>query len=133
MKLRLRDDSVRLRLTRSEVQAVAERRPVRGVVRFGSGRFSYVLESTNAVERISATFASGSNEATITVRVPHALAKTWAEGDEVGMEGSVSIGPGQGELAILVEKDFACLTQRGEDESDMYPHPAAAKRPNGAC
>ena len=29
-------------------------------------------------------------------------------------------------LKILVEKDFACLVAReGEDESDMFPHPAA--------
>lgn len=134
MKLRLRDDSIRLRLTRSEVQAIAARKPVRSVVRFGGDRrFSYVLESTSAVEVISATFDGKPNEASITVRVPHGLAKAWAEGDDVGMEGAVSLGPGQGELTVLVEKDFACLTPRGEDESDMYPHPGAGKGESGAC
>ena len=34
-------------------------------------------------------------------------------------------------LAILVEKDFACLAPReGEDESDMFPHPDAG---SSAC
>ena len=28
-------------------------------------------------------------------------------------------------LKVLVEKDFACLTEREEDESDMFPHPEA--------
>ena len=26
-------------------------------------------------------------------------------------------------LSILVEKDFKCLTDRSEDESDMFPNP----------
>ncbi len=31
-------------------------------------------------------------------------------------------------LSILVEKDFACLAPReDEDETDMYPHPLAGK------
>ncbi|MFT5833421.1 MAG: hypothetical protein ACI97N_001048, partial [Cognaticolwellia sp.] len=28
-------------------------------------------------------------------------------------------------LSLLLEKDFVCLDERGEDESDNYPNPKA--------
>jgi hypothetical protein len=127
MKLRFRDNSLRLRLSRSEVNAVADRRVVEAVVHFGGARsLVYLLEASNDVDVLTATFETSRDGATIAVRLPVALAKEWAESETVALRGAMPVEP-MG-LSILVEKDFACLSTggRGEDESDMFPHPEAA-------
>ncbi len=40
--------------------------------------------------------------------------------DEVGFENE------QGKLFLLVEKDFTCLDNVSEDQSDNYPNPLAS-------
>ena len=119
MKLRIRGSSVRLRLTRGEVQRVAEGGRVEDAVAFGpTQRLSYALVAAD-VSVPSATF----DQAAIIVSIPHAQLHAWATSDDVGIEAQQSIGNGQA-LSILVEKDFACLTPRkGEDDGDAFPNP----------
>jgi len=46
-------------------------------------------------------------------------ARRWAESEEVGI--AATVGLGDGALALLIEKDFPCLTTRpGEDDSDAF-------------
>jgi len=119
MKLRMRGDSLRLRLTRSEVEVFERDGRVEDAVRFGPGvALVYSLErSPDGV--LSATMEGGR----VAVRVPAAMAETWCRTDEVGMEAEQVIGEGES-LRILVEKDFTCLkTRSGEDESDAFPNP----------
>ena len=57
--------------------------------------------------------------------MPAALAAGWANGAEVTIAAGQAV-PGADTLRILVEKDFACLSERpGEDDSDAFPHPDA--------
>ena len=64
-------------------------------------------------------------DTTVTVRLPETAVRAWASSDQVSIEGELQHTNGD-KLTILVEKDFACLAPReGEDESDMFPHPAA--------
>ena len=122
MKLRVRDNSIRLRLTRSEVELVRTEGLVRGRVPFaGRNNFDYVLESSPASVKAEAHISNN----VLTVRVPEAQIISWSDSDEVSIA-SNQILDGGDELSILVEKDFACLAPReGEDETDMYPHPEA--------
>jgi hypothetical protein len=47
----------------------------------------------------------------------------WATSEQVSIEANEALDDGDS-LKILVEKDFACLAPReDEDETDMYPHP----------
>ena len=125
MKLRVLDNSIRLRLTQSEVHAVSAEGLVRGQVRFaGSNTFDYVLESSPATVRPEAHISNN----VLTVRVPTMDVRQWADSDRVSIEAEQILGDGE-RLRILVEKDFHCLSPRdGEDESDMYPHPEAESR-----
>ncbi|MEZ4932033.1 MAG: hypothetical protein R2788_07940 [Saprospiraceae bacterium] len=50
------------------------------------------------------------------------MATDWSRSDEVGLEDDMPLGDGNA-LHILVEKDFKCLTERSEDESDLFPNP----------
>ncbi len=124
MKLRVRDNSIRLRLTQNEVELVRTDGLVRGRVSLaGSGNFDYVLESSPATVKPEAHISNN----VLTVRVPEAEILSWSNSDEVSISATQLLDGGD-ELSILVEKDFACLAPReGEDESDMYPHPQAGK------
>ena len=122
MKLRIRDNSIRLRLTRSEVERANSDGLVKGQVQFaGSNSFSYVLESSPATVKPEAHISNN----VLTVRIPQLDVKQWAESEKVSISSEQSVDDG-GQLKILVEKDFACLAPReGEDEADMFPHPGA--------
>ena len=120
MKLRVLDNSIRLRLTRTEVQTVSTDGLVRGRVNFaGSNAFDYVLESSPATVKPEAHISNN----VLTVRVPQMDIQNWAESDQVSIRSEQALSDG-GQLKILVEKDFKCLAPREcEDESDMFPHP----------
>ena len=122
MKLRIRDNSIRLRLTRSEVELVRNDGLVRGRVPFaGRNNFDYVLESSPATVKPEAHISNN----VLTVRIPEAEIISWSDSDEVSIAASQILDGGD-QLNILVEKDFACLAPReGEDETDMYAHPEA--------
>ena len=125
MKLRVLDNSIRLRLTRTEVDTVAKEGLVKGHVVFpGQNAFSYILESSPATVNSEAHISNN----VLTIRVPEAEIKAWAGSDEVSIDAKQGLDDG-GALKILVEKDFACLAPReGEDESDMFPHPQADEK-----
>jgi hypothetical protein len=120
VKLRVLDNSIRLRLTRSEVETVNEHGLVRGSVRFaGSNTFDYVLESSPATVKPEAHISNN----VLTVRLPELDVRHWAGSEQVSIQSEQLLDDGD-QLRILVEKDFQCLAPReGEDESDMYPHP----------
>jgi len=122
MKLRIKDNSIRLRLTKGEIDAIREKGVVTATTGFPGGRhFSYSLESSPA--SISpAAFYSDNN---LSVRLPETLVLAWVMTEQVSIEGEQLLDDGE-TLSILVEKDFACLTPRpGEDEADMFPNPDA--------
>ncbi len=122
MKLRVRGNSLRLRLSRGEVNALAETGEVREAIAFGPGpaqRLGYAIVMSEDATVTSASLSGGSVE----VVVPRALAREWATSETVGFEVEQAIGEGLS-LSILVEKDFACLTPRkGEDDTDAFPNP----------
>ncbi len=124
MKLRVLDNSIRLRLTRTEVDLVRTDGLVRGRVPLAGGNnFDYVLESSPATVKPEAHISNN----VLTVRVPEAEILSWSGSDDVSIAATQDLADGV-ELKILVEKDFACLAPReGEDETDMYPHPMAGK------
>lgn len=114
MKLRIRGDTLRLRLTRPEVEALRERGKVEDGTSFpGGARFRYALEL--GLSTTASFDATG-----IVVQLARAEGEAWCSSDVVGI--TAEVGPVQ----LLIEKDFACLKPRpGEDPSEMYPHPKA--------
>lgn len=125
MKLRIRDNSIRLRLTRSEIATVRDEGLLRCFVAFPEGaQFEYALESSPAAVAVTAEYADNS----VLVRLPEAAVREWADSEQVAIAGEQAID-NDGSLTILVEKDFACLAPReGEDESDMFDHPESNTR-----
>jgi hypothetical protein len=120
MKLRIRDNSVRFRLSRGEVNALRADGIVSARTGFpGAREFRYAVESSPAIVG-PGVFLS---DCVLTVRLPEATVLGWATTEQVSIAGEQRLEDGE-TVRILVEKDFACLTPReGEDESDLYPHP----------
>jgi len=118
VKLRVRGNSVRLRVTQSEVLALGRGQRVEDEVHFSpADRLCYALECGG--DRVSASFTSGC----VLVRVPVAMAREWSASERVGLAAVQPIGPDRA-LSILIEKDFACLTHRaGEEDVDAFPNP----------
>lgn len=123
MKLRIKGNSVRMRLTRSEVAQFAETGKFEESSFFGPSaddRLTYAIERSDS-DSLSAAFRDGK----LTVLIPADTGIDWTETETVGIEGDIPIGS-NGELHILIEKDFVCLTRDDEDPNENYPHPKSS-------
>ncbi len=123
MKLRLLDDSIRLRLSRGEVTTADEHGVVEGQTRFPDGSvFTFALEALEGSSKPSAAYTGDR----MVVRLPAAEIAAWAGDDSaVSLTGELELPLG-GPLKLLVEKDFRCLSPReGEDQSDLFTNPDA--------
>jgi hypothetical protein len=119
VKLRIKGNSLRLRLTQGEMRALTERGEAEDRVNFpGGATLRYRLRVDSITKEISCTYSSN----LIDILVPEPLSRRWCDTDLVTL--SASQPAAAGELRIVLEKDWACLAPReGEDESDNFPHP----------
>ncbi|HEX8736956.1 MAG TPA: hypothetical protein VF721_16615 [Pyrinomonadaceae bacterium] len=123
MKLRIKGNSIRLRLSQREVSAFARNARVEDSISFGNRKLTYALIKLNRAKEIQASFENDRIE----IGVPASIADEWTQSEQVGFDAGQKLSGGE-TLKILVEKDFACLTAReGEDESDAFPHPQAGQ------
>lgn len=119
MKLRIQGDSLRLRLTRPEVNQLASNGRVESVMHLAPGQaLRYVLRVAE-VEDLQAVL----DATTLAVILPASWVEGWPEDDRVGFEGPQDAGNGR-TLSLLIEKDFQCL-HRETEEPDAFPNPLA--------
>jgi hypothetical protein len=119
MKLRIKGDSLRLRIAPSEMARLLETGRIEETVHFGmrdEARLTYALE--HAAEDAVAVRHEGTG---VTVILPSPAARAWAGGDDVGVYGTVAVSSGS--LEIAVEKDWACLDKSDADNADTFPNP----------
>jgi len=122
MKLRIRGDSLRLRLKRGEVDLLAAGKSVAEETRFPGAVLRYRLDVTSE----GATEAHLENNSLV-IRLPASEVSAWATTDEVSILAEQDL-PGGDKLSLLIEKDFSCLEpghhREGEDDQDTFPHPS---------
>jgi hypothetical protein len=127
MKLRIKDNSLRLRLGPSEIANLLHSGRVEGSIRFAreeSAVLTYALELAAGNRDPSACgLRLRYTPHEITVLLSRAQAQEWAESDQVGISGVECTG--QSSLELLIEKDFACLDRRDEHNEDTFPNPKA--------
>ena len=123
MKLRIRGDSIRLRLKRSEVDQLTAGVSIVEETHFPDSVMTFRLDVSESIA-ISASFDNGC----LAVTLPKSKALDWAGTDEVSLHAEQRL-PGTGRLSILIEKDFRCLEpghhRDCEDDEDTFPHPSA--------
>jgi hypothetical protein len=116
MKLRIKGNSLRLRLSKPEVEKLAVAKYLEECTSFGNNTFSYALQSKDGGDKLSADGGK------ITVFIPEVFIKDWAVNDVTGFN-TMEQANHAGSLYILVEKDFQCLDETTEDQSDNYENP----------
>jgi len=127
MKLRIRKNSLRLRLQQHEVQQLVATGAVTDETCFGDAALRCTIETSTSISAPCAHLASN----TIRIRVPMSAVVQWSQSDQVGIlaEQPTPAGP----LLILIEKDFACLQPRDpalrEDDSDAFDNPHSSCGP----
>lgn len=123
MKLRLRKNSIRLRLLRSEVVRLRETGNISETITLGvkpTEQFIYALRISDDIQRVHAQMLNNHIE----VFLPVWEAEKWMNNEnEIGIYAVQSIAADV-ELQITVEKDFACPTRSGEpDHREAFPNP----------
>ena len=116
MKLRIKGNTIRFRLTQTEIDTIASG-AVEDKTQFpGGNALVYKIQTGHA-------FTAEFTERTVLITAPFQVIKEWATSDKVSIEKSIELENGT-KLEVSLEKDFKCLTERPkEDESDMYPNP----------
>ena len=122
MKIRIRGNAVRFRLTKTEVETFSNTGLYEEKTVFGTKVFTYALRASNEHHDLYAEFV----EDTIVMYLPSEASEGWAESKKVGFSRTLVLDNGQ-ELSLLLEKDFVCLDETIEDQSDNYPNPRAAQ------
>ena len=118
MKIRIKGNSIRFRLTQSEVKQLSEKGSVKETTEFGSNTFHYQVELTTSVKNLEASYSNDE----IVMMVPETDGRNWFHNNTVGFEHQMGLPKGK-KLHLLLEKDFTCLENRAEDQSDNYPNP----------
>ncbi len=121
MKLRIRGNSIRLRLLKGEIDALGRHEQVVETTRLGAGpanKLTYILGTHTEKATILTNWADG----TLLVTVRENLATELAQTSKVSLSEKIAFEDEV--LKVLIEKDFKCLTARpDEDESDNFQNP----------
>ena len=119
MKIRIKGNSIRMRLTRSEVDEFAKTGYLEERTEFGNNLFLYALRNDPNATELSASFMG----IKMTLRVPPSMAAEWTSSEKVGYNNNMDTGNGK-KLFLLLEKDFKCIdAPPHEDQSDNFENP----------
>ena len=108
MKLRLDRNTIRLRLDEADVARLTRGESLAHAIEFGprpEDRFTYELKLDDACIEMAASL----QDRGIVIRIPAAMAVSWAEGAEIGIEGGQFVDDDR-MLGVLLEKDLRCST-----------------------
>lgn len=119
MKLRIMGNSLRLRLSQTEVDTLGREGMVKDTIAFPANeKLTYEIRSSES-DTLGCTFANNN----ISLFVPQIVLNEWIGTDMVGFDREIDLDKNK-KLGILIEKDFKCLTKRpNEDDSELYPNP----------
>lgn len=114
MKLRCSNNSIRLRVRKSETAELKTGATLVENVQIGPSKFSFGLKQGSS-ETIKAVFESGQ----IMIEVPEPTMTNWLDTEEVGIKTEQPLDTGE-TLSILIEKDFPCTTRKTENKADTF-------------
>ena len=124
MKLRIKGNSLRFRVSPSEVGQLLRDGVIREYVQFTANpkdRLTYAVVSSLSGLTTTVAYQSGN----ITVGVPQVDLERWAGGDDVGVYAEVALSSDK-MLSVAIEKDFACLDRNDTENEDTFPNPSLA-------
>ncbi|WP_119079096.1 DUF7009 family protein [Chitinophaga alhagiae] len=121
MKIRIRGNSIRYRLDKADIAVLEARGKVEEHTRIGAHSLHFCVRSKEGLQAPAIQLEGPA----VHLAVPATQIQAWTGTDLTGFD-AVIINPDGSELKILVEKDFKCLTERGEDESQAFDNPLSS-------
>ncbi|ACU57712.1 DUF7009 family protein [Chitinophaga pinensis] len=118
MKIRIRGNSIRYRLDKKDVDILKNDGKVEESTVIGAGQLHFCLK---AKEGATSPFIKLEGPA-VHLSFPKEQVRQWIDTDQVGFSAEIPNADGSS-LHILVEKDFKCLTERNEDDSNAFDNP----------
>lgn len=112
MKIRILANTLRIRLTRSEVSRLVKEGQVTETTSFPTIPLIYAVRQYEG-HALTVDYADHQ----ITLNIPISMAEALHNTQQVGFEDNT------GPVSILIEKDFVCLDNPREDQHDQYPNP----------
>ena len=112
MKIRIKGNSLRYRLTKPEVARLWTEGFVEERTEFAGKPLIYAIETANN-DKLSADFIDDR----IVLNMSKAMIDELYNTEKVGFDDST------GSVSLLVEKDFVCIDNTEEDQKDNYPDP----------
>ncbi len=117
MKLRIRENTLRIRITQTELENLGKGTLVESAIHFPNGTLlSYGLQAT---ENESTTIQFVENN--IQISLGSLDVETMLDDKIVGIQSMHALESGT--LDLLIEKDFNCLHKRGIEDADTFPNP----------
>lgn len=118
MKIRIKGNTVRYRLSKPEVALLAENGLLEEKTEFISGTLVYAIKRSEGAS-LSADFADNS----VVLYVPHSALQIWTHTEQIGIDSYILL-PNGNTLYLLLEKDFKCTdADVKEDQSDYFENP----------
>ena len=112
---------MRLRVSRSEVARLLAGDCLEETIHFereARAKFTYVLQQEPSLSRPTVHYT----ENRVAILIPADQTNAWGTTDQIGIAEDINLGY-LGSLAILIEKDFACLDRGEEENQDTFPNP----------
>ena len=131
MKLRIKGNSLRFRVARSELETLLKDGRVEEAICLGpeeESHLSYALEHNVRTKSVTVRF----DPPALSVALPTSEVERWVDSDRVGIYATLDLGP-RGTLDLIIEKDFACLHATDEENRDAFPNPNFGVTPSSAA
>jgi len=113
MKLRIKGNTIRFRLVKTEVKQLQELGFVEDKTEFSTLNFSFRLEAKEGIQGLEAHYTDHK----IILNIPSQEANIWYQTDQITYKNNFE------KLLLIIEKDFVCLDHSDEDQSDNYANP----------
>ena len=119
MKIRIKGNSVRFRLSKPELGFLAKHGYLEEKTEFATNTFCYAIQRLFDGKTLDASFTGNK----LTMFVPNQMVEDWVNTDVVGFSNHLSVDENK-TLSLLIEKDFKCTDNEvSEDQSDYFDHP----------
>jgi hypothetical protein len=118
MKIRIQGNSIRIRLSKSEVDKLVNEGVVEEKTSFINASFAYSITKNKTLTELAASYENNQ----IVVQVPASFLLNWSTNQVIGFDANIQIKETE-TLYLLVEKDFKCLDNVKEDQSDNFDNP----------
>lgn len=123
MKLRIKGNSLRLRVSRSELARFESGERIEETIHFTGdpeAKLTYALEFALQSAPVKVRYESNQ----LTVILSEAQARIWGVEGEVGVYETLDVDSA-GSLDVILEKDFACADGSDIENNDTFPNPQA--------